>query len=81
MLPDLILSDHAAQRMEQRGFTIADIRTLLATGTVTKDKKVFRRLNAVAMLRGREAKLAYKVETPMRIVVVSIMWTDEEGED
>jgi len=40
MLPTLNFSKHAAERMAQRGFTEADVRSLLAHGVVTADKKV-----------------------------------------
>ena len=37
------------------------------------------RLNAIGMIRNREAKLAYAMEGRSLIAIVSIMWRDEEG--
>lgn len=80
MTPKLIsYSDHAVRRMQQRGFTRQDVRTLLAKG-------IYQRLYSLpgadarhskrAYLGNREARVIY-VEHATVIHVVTVEWTDE----
>lgn len=79
MIPTLIYSDHAAERMRQRDFKESQIRALLARGPSTRDP-IWPRRRVTGMVGDREARLVYVVEDRETILIVSIMWTDEQGD-
>lgn len=76
----LLFSDHAADRMRERGFTVEDVKRLLYLGAVAKSSYQppggpFRHARQL-ILRGRPAKVIF-LDEPTRYLIVTVEWVYE----
>lgn len=76
----LFFSDHAVQRMQERGFTVEDVKRILYLGAVSESSyqpaggqhRYARQLD----LRGKPAKVIFS-QKPQRYDIITVEWVRE----